>query len=60
MHTSIDVPEALVEEARRVLGFRSRTDAVVLALRELLRRERSQSIIGLEEDQERSAFRRRA
>ncbi len=60
MHTSIDVPEALVEEARRILGFKSRTDAVVLALRELVRRERAQGVVGLDADRERSAFRRRA
>ena len=41
MHTSLDVPTALLEEARRTLGFKSRTDTVVLALRELLRTERA-------------------
>ncbi len=60
MHATIDVPEALVEEARRVLGFKSRTDAVVLALRELIRRERDDSPISAEASRERSDFRRRA
>jgi len=40
MRTTLDLPEALVDEARRALGFKSKTDTVVLALRELLRRRR--------------------
>ena len=40
MRTTLDLPEELIEEARQVLGFKSKTDTVVLALRELLRRRR--------------------
>ncbi len=40
MRTTLDIPEDLIEEARRVLGFKSKTDAVVLALTELIRRRR--------------------
>lgn len=40
MRTTLDLPETLVEEARTVLGFKSKTDTVVLALRELVRRRR--------------------
>lgn len=40
MRTTLDLPEALVEEARTALGFTSKTDTVVLALRELVRRRR--------------------
>jgi Arc/MetJ family transcription regulator len=40
MRTTLDLPEALVEEARDALGFKSKTDTVVLALRELVRRRR--------------------
>ena len=40
MRTTLDLPEALVDEARRALGFKSKTDTVVLALRELVRRHR--------------------
>jgi len=40
MRTTLDLPEELVEEARRLLGFKSKTDTVVLALRELVRRRR--------------------
>lgn len=40
MRTTLDLPEALLEEARSALGFKSKTDTVVLALRELVRRRR--------------------
>jgi Arc/MetJ family transcription regulator len=40
MRTTLDLPEELIEEARQALGFKSKTDTVVLALRELLRRRR--------------------
>ncbi len=40
MRTTLDLPDDLVEEARAALGFKSKTDTVVLALRELLRRRR--------------------
>jgi Arc/MetJ family transcription regulator len=40
MRTTLDLPTDLVEEARNVLGFKSKTDTVVLALREVVRRSR--------------------
>jgi len=40
MRTTLDLPVELVEEARSVLGFKSKTDTIVLALRELVRRRR--------------------
>jgi Arc/MetJ family transcription regulator len=40
MRTTLDLPEELVEEARHALGFKSKTDTVVLALREVVRRSR--------------------
>jgi Arc/MetJ family transcription regulator len=40
MRTTLDLPAELVEEARSVLGFKSKTDTIVLALRELVRRRR--------------------
>ena len=33
MRTTLDLPEALLEEARTALGFKSKTDTIVLALR---------------------------
>ena len=40
MRTTLDLPGELVEEARHALGFKSKTDTVVLALREVVRRSR--------------------
>jgi len=40
MRTTLDLPEELVEQARTALGFKSKTDTVVLALREVVRRSR--------------------
>ena len=40
MRTTIDLPEELLEEARTALGFKSKTDTVIMALRELVRRRR--------------------
>jgi Arc/MetJ family transcription regulator len=40
MRTTLDIPEALLEEARTAVGLRSKTDTIILALRELVRRRR--------------------
>jgi Arc/MetJ family transcription regulator len=40
MRTTLDLPIELVDEARRALGFKSKTDTVVVALRELIRRHK--------------------
>ena len=47
MRTTLDLPEDLLEEARTTLGFKSKTDTVVMALRELLRRRRIEDLKGL-------------
>jgi Arc/MetJ family transcription regulator len=44
MRTTLDLPEALLEEARRLLGFKSKTDTVVLSLSELVRRRRIEEL----------------
>ena len=40
MRTTLDLPDELLEEARRLLGFKSKTDTVVMSLQELIRRKR--------------------
>ena len=40
MRTTLDLPADLIEKARRSLGFKSKTDTVVFALREVVRRSR--------------------
>ncbi len=44
MRTTLDIPEPLIEEARRLLGFKSKTDTVVLSLREMVRRKRIEEL----------------
>lgn len=44
MRTTLDIPEELLEEARRLLGFKSKTDTIIVALRELLRRHRIEEL----------------
>jgi Arc/MetJ family transcription regulator len=44
MRTTLDIPEPLIEEARRMLGFKSKTDTVVLSLREMIRRKRIEEL----------------
>jgi len=40
MRTTLDVPEELLNEAQRLLQFKSKTDTVIFSLRELIRRKR--------------------
>jgi Arc/MetJ family transcription regulator len=47
MRTTLDIPEDLIEEARQLLGFKSKTDTVVLSLRELVRSRRIEQLKAL-------------
>lgn len=40
MRTTLILPVSLVDQARSALGFTSKTDTVVFALREVVRRDR--------------------
>jgi Arc/MetJ family transcription regulator len=40
MRTTLDLPEELMEQARTAVGFKSKTDTVIFALREVVRRQR--------------------
>jgi hypothetical protein len=40
MRTTLDLPVGLVEAARDAVGFKSKTDTVVFALKEVVRRSR--------------------
>ncbi len=44
MRTTLNIPEELIEEARQILGFRSKTDTVILSLRELVRSRRVEEL----------------
>lgn len=45
MRTTLDLPEELIDEARRLLGFKSKTDTIVLSLQELIRMKRIDELI---------------
>lgn len=47
MRTTLDLTEGLVESARQALGFKSKTDTIIVALRELVRRHRLEELKGL-------------
>jgi len=47
MRTTLILPEALITEARETLGFTSKTDTVVYALREVVRRGRRDDLKAL-------------
>ena len=49
MRTTLDLPEDLVEQARTALGYTSKTDTVVFALREVVRRSRLDELKSLME-----------
>lgn len=40
MRTTLDLPEDLLEEARALLGAKSKTDTIIFSLEELVRRRR--------------------
>jgi Arc/MetJ family transcription regulator len=44
MRTTLILPDELLDEARTALGFRSKTDTVVYALREVVRRSRANEL----------------
>ena len=44
MRTTLDIPEDLIEEARDLLGYKSKTDTVIFSLRELVRRNRIEQL----------------
>lgn len=44
MRTTLDLPAGLVDEARAAIGFKSKTDTVVFALKEVVRRSKLQDL----------------
>jgi len=47
MRTTLDLPDGLVDEARGVAGFKSKTDTVVYALKEVVRRKHKEDLLTL-------------
>ncbi|MCY4628487.1 MAG: type II toxin-antitoxin system VapB family antitoxin [Acidobacteria bacterium] len=44
MRTTLDLPVELLNEAQRLLGFKSKTDTVVQSLREVIRQKRIEEL----------------
>ena len=44
MRTTLNLPEELIEEARKILGYNSKTDTVIFSLEELIRKKRLEEI----------------
>lgn len=67
--TTLDLPEGLIEEAQQLLGFKSKTDVVIMGLKELIRKKRIEELkslagkieleIDLEHARERKKIKRR-
>jgi Arc/MetJ family transcription regulator len=47
MRTTLNIPDEVMEEAQALLGFQSKTDVVVHALRELIRQRRREELAAL-------------
>ncbi len=47
MRTTLDLPEDVIEAARAALGFKSKTDTVVYALKEVIRKRHVQGLTSL-------------
>lgn len=47
MRTTLDLPETLVDEAREATGLVTKTDVIVFALREVVRRKRLEQLKGM-------------
>jgi Arc/MetJ family transcription regulator len=47
MRTTLDIDGRLLEEARKAAGARTKTEAIEMGLRELLRREATRKLVAL-------------
>lgn len=47
MRTTLDLPEDLIKDAQQALGFKSKTDTVVYALAEVVRRQKLKELAGM-------------
>jgi len=47
MRTTLIIPDKLMNEAKKLLGFKSKTDIVIHSLEELIRRRQREDLVGL-------------
>jgi hypothetical protein len=48
MRTTLNLPEELLRKAQKAVGARTRTEAIILGLQALLRRQKSEQLLSLE------------
>lgn len=46
MKTTLNIPDELMEKARHAAGRRTKTETVIVALEELIRQKKTQSVLG--------------
>jgi len=44
MRTTLDIPAELLDEAQKILGFKSKTDTIILSLEELIKKKKREEI----------------
>lgn len=44
MRTTLDLPEELLKEAQDLLGFKSKTDIIIVSLQELIKKKRIEEL----------------
>jgi Arc/MetJ family transcription regulator len=47
MRTTLDLPAELLNEAQEILGFKSKTDTIILSLQELIKKRKREEIKSL-------------
>ena len=47
MRTTLDIPKELLNEAQEILGFKSKTDTIILSLQELIKKKKREEIKAL-------------
>lgn len=44
MRTTLNLPDALLDQAKKILGYTSKTDTVIFSLQELVRRKQIEEL----------------
>ncbi len=47
MRTTLNLPEDLIRKAQHVLGAKTKTETIILGLRQLLRKDRIQGLLSM-------------
>lgn len=47
MRATLNIPDELIEEVKKITGARTKTEAIVISLREIIRKKRIEKLIAL-------------